>query len=192
MRFVASLPVGFAYVLLVSVGCSSSNDMINPPVADAACSNLPGHADRFVDCGNGTVTDTQTHLIWLRDDCPLVSHQDWYAATDSAGTLAHLEDGECGLSDHSSAGSWRLPTLTEWQAIVKSSCGPPTIPDKAGTGCYATGTQWASGVRSSFYWSSSTVLINPGRAWGVYLLDGSVFSDPNSNRNDVWPVRGGQ
>ena len=54
MKYAACLFVAFACVLLVSIGCSSTDDVINtPPV-------------RFVDNGNGTVTDTQMGLIWLK------------------------------------------------------------------------------------------------------------------------------
>jgi formylglycine-generating enzyme required for sulfatase activity len=112
-------------------------------------------------------------------------------------TASGLQSGQCGLTDASARGAWRLPTQTEWQGIVKASCypspGAPTIPDKAGTGCYATGTQWASGVQSYYYWSSTAFAGTPNAAWSARLHLGDVNGgDGKANVFHVWPVRGGQ
>ena len=68
-----------------------------------------------MDCGNGTVTDTVTGLIWLKQaDC--LGVHDWAAANRAA---AGLKDGDCGgLTDKSSPGDWRLPTKDEWSATI--------------------------------------------------------------------------
>jgi hypothetical protein len=147
---------------------------------------------RFADCGNGTVKDNLTGLFWLKDaNC--FGLKDWAAANIAAAQLAN---GQCGLTDGSVAGTWRLPTQAEWQGIVNSSCYPspggPTIPDMSGGGCYATGTQWASGLQSDRYWSSTTYAIAPNNAWSAILSNGIV--NPNFKAGTgayVWPVRGG-
>ena len=72
------------------------------------------NANRYVNCGNGTVTDTVTGLIWLQNaNCFGVQN---YATANQAA--AGLADGQCGLTDGSSAGDWRLPTKAEWEATV--------------------------------------------------------------------------
>ena len=85
----------------------------------------------------------------------------------------------------------RLPTKDEWASIVKPSCSPspgaPALPDKAGTGCHATGTQWADAVQSSNYWSSSTGPDNPAYAWSANLLDGNIH---DNNKYTAAPSRG--
>lgn len=49
-----------------------------------------------------------------------------------------------------------------------------------------------SGVRSDFYWSSTTYTYDPIGAWIVFLLDGSVNGEGEFYANSyVWPVRGG-
>jgi hypothetical protein len=200
VRFVSAFVVALACVLLVSVGCSSPDDVINtPPVADGACNDSSGN--RFVDCGNGTVTDTQTQLIWLKKANCLLPQQ-WDAAMASA---AGLKDGDCGLTDNSSAGNWRLPTLQcptgysctmstpptgEFETIFASSCWAPYILNTAGTGCWTEGNPF-SGVQGDLYWSSTTTANGPGEAWIVGLDRGFVFSDPKDNVRYVWPVRGG-
>jgi hypothetical protein len=186
------LCVGFACATLALTGCSSNSNgsAINRQGGgDPACSGEAGSTARFVDCGNGTVTDTTTGVIWLKNAGCLAS-QDWETATASA---AGLESGGCGLTDNSSPGSWRLPTKGEWEAILSVGClsagGGPTIPDDTGTGCYATGTQWASGVQLLSYWSSTDYTDDPNRAWSVDLSHGDSSAGAKSVSLLVWPVR---
>ena len=170
-------------------------DAVKPP----GCFNNNPAGLRFVDCGNGTVQDTQTGLIWLKNaNClPVVgcvSCSDWAAANRRAAKLADgTADGiACGLSDGSEAGMWRLPTIEEWQAIAypyPSACNP-ALPAASGSGCYSTGA-WATGVQSNDYWSSTTYVGNPGFAWRVYLGNGFVIDDHKPYPFYVWPVRGG-
>src|SRR5262245_57590610 len=72
------------------------------------------NVNRYVDCGNGTVTDTVTGLIWLRDATCLGTSD----FANANGLAAALQEGECGLSDGSRAGDWRLPTEPEWAATI--------------------------------------------------------------------------
>ena len=142
---------------------------------------------RFADCGNGTVKDTVTGLIWLKNaNC--FGQKDWAAANIAAAQLAN---GQCGLTDASAAGSWRLPTKTEWQAIVKTACSNPALPDRVGLGCYAA-NPWATGVQSWKYWSSTTYANLPSLAWLVSLGLPDVYSFDKTATFYVWPVRGGQ
>jgi hypothetical protein len=81
------------------------------------------NGNRYVDCGNGTVTDTVTGLVWLKNaNC--FGEQTYAAASQAA---AGLGAGQCGLTDGSSPGDWRLPTLVEWQArpSFREECLPP-------------------------------------------------------------------
>src|SRR5262245_54288763 len=111
--------------LVVAVGLSAPVFGADPPCYD--------NANRYVDCGNGTVTDTVTGLIWLKDaDCFGVK---MYAEANQAA--AQLADGQCRLTDGSQPGDWRLPTFGEWKVMiavaVKLGCtffgpgGPPSI-----------------------------------------------------------------
>ena len=63
--------------------------------------------NRFVDCGNGTIKDTETGLYWLKNaNCFGINT--WANANKDAAELAH---GQCGLTDGSLPGDWRLPTV---------------------------------------------------------------------------------
>ena len=73
----------------------------------------------FSDNGNGTVTDANTGLVWLKNaNC--FGKVTWQAAMDAAAVLA---DGQCGLTDGSTAGQWRLAqedsaALHEWRDLM--------------------------------------------------------------------------
>ncbi len=150
--------------------------------ADGPCYDT---ANRFVDCGNGTVTDTVTGLIWLKQANCFSS----LAYTDANMAAAGLQSGQCGLSDGSSAGTWRLPTLAEWQAISTASCASPSLPDAPGTGCYATGTQWATNVQSDFNWASTSAASDNHFAMTALLTNGTFPSFAKGASWFVWPVR---
>ena len=118
------------------------------------------NTNRYVNCGNGTVTDTVTALIWLQDaDC--LGLNSWAAANQTA---AGLKDGDCGgnLTDKSSPGDWRLPTKDEWDAMMISGCSPALSSD-AGTSCMADGASLFTGVAKDDYWSRTAFRGSIGR-----------------------------
>jgi len=109
------------------------------PAGPTAAGRCYDNVNRFVDCGNGTVTDTQTGLIWLKNaDCLAHAGTTYQNANTMASNLA---SGQCGLTDGSAPGSWTLPTQQEWADLEQPACAQdprgPAIPDQAGTDCYA-------------------------------------------------------
>jgi hypothetical protein len=173
------------------------------PVSPTAAGPCYDNANRFVDCGNGTVTDTRTGLIWLKNaGCfpPL----DFAAANNAA---AGLKDGNCGLTDGSAAGSWRLPTNDEWAALIlpnSAFTAAPAIPDTVGTACYFN-SPWAAidFTAPVLYWSSTTNACTaadncfPG-GHGDYGFEANIQAgEPNDggpkfNHFRAWPVRSGK
>lgn len=165
--------------------------------ADPPCFD---NANRYVDCGNGTVHDTVTNLIWLKNaNC--YGELDYAAANNAA---AGLEDGECGLTDGSSPGDWRLPTHAEWEATIERAVAlgctfgnAPSLTNTPGTACYSVGPQPFIGVQSDQesddrYWSSTTYAVITGSAWNVSLFGGPMGAGDKPWSLYVWPVRGGQ
>ena len=133
--------------------------------------------NRFTDNGNGTMTDTLTGLIWLKEaNC-------WGTLTWSqALTYAHgLVNGQCGLTDGSIAGDWRLPNVKELASLIDYDFFSQAM------------HQWQSfnNVQSAIYWASTTKFDYPDEAWGVDMHDGVVFYGMKTNFYSVWPVRGG-
>ena len=155
--------------------------------------------NRFVDCAttafgtsNGTVKDMVSGLIWLKNaNCfGLIN---WADANIKAGALA---SGQCGLTDGSKPGDWRLPTLDEFIALNIPGCYPfpggPTIPDKTGNVCYLNGTPWATNVQSNVYWSSTPNATIPGDAWAMDLFSQEVNGGTKNFFLYLWPVRSGR
>jgi len=142
---------------------------------------------RFTDNGNGTVTDNLTGLIWLTDAYCLGS-QIWTNALSKANALfdgctnCGGTDNDCGLTDSSTAGQWRLPNIKELLSLVDSGQFNPALP---------TGYPFP-GVPSKFYWSSTTCADGTNYAWFLSLGDGFILSTFKANARYVWPVRGGQ
>ncbi len=136
---------------------------------------------RFTDNGNGTVTDKLTGLIWLKNsNC--FGAQTWSQALSDANNLAN---GQCSLTDGSTAGAWRLPNVRELLSLIDYDRSSPAIP---------SGTPFSNVQASVRYWSSTQVTNNSvNNAWDIDFDIGTVNrNQPKSNTYFVWPVRGGE
>lgn len=140
-------------------------------------------SNRYTDNGNGTVTDNRSGLIWLKNANCFGGL--WEKAMQSAANLA---SGQCGLSDGSTRGTWRLPTKEEWEAMVDKSYTSPALSNAAGTGKWTEGDAFVGVL--SWYWSSSTPIDDGYTLWVVNLSDGSM--NYGGGEFPMWPVRGGQ
>ena len=155
-RFRASLGIfmailGLATLLITPAGptlasIASTSPTPLAPIPTGPCGDK---TMRYVDCGNGTVTDTVTGLIWLKQsNC--VPTATWEDAKKAA---AALKDGACTLSDGSSPGDWRLPTVTEWEATMKNALElhcQPTLTNDAGSACINAGPSSFTGVEADY------------------------------------------
>src|SRR5215813_7708651 len=114
---------------------------------------VPFPTPRFSDKGNGTVKDNLTNLIWLKNaNCSTISPANWATALSNANSLAN---GQCGLTDGSVAGDWRLPNVKELQSLIDFGFFAPALSNAAGTAKYTATDCAFSGVQSSLYWSST-------------------------------------
>jgi hypothetical protein len=141
-------------------------------------------AFRYIDNGDGTVTDNKTGLIWLKKANCSGRKMTWEKAMQWAAKLAN---GQCSLIDGSKAGDWRLPTIDEWEAMMDKRYIYPVLSDAAGTEQWKEGDAF-SGVQY-WYWSSSED--DPSSAWVVDLDGGGVLSSAKTYTVYVWAVRGG-
>ena len=94
---------------------------------------------RFTDNNNGTVTDNLTGLIWLKNANCAGAMENWNTAIDYAAALydgctsCFGTGGDCGLSDGSSAGDWRLPNRNEVLSLINIAYFNPALSNAAGT-----------------------------------------------------------
>lgn len=198
-------------IMLSSIMCNAGWTQTRPSLASlqvqvdkllkglaAPCSNM-GATIHFADCGNGTVTDVASGLVWLKQTNCNLDH-----SHDSAMKMAASpKDGICGLTDNSLPGDWRLPTKAELQALFKS------IADD----CAYVGLNCATNINSSYYssqwfpfiakWTDGTNLavqqypyrVRESAALpccgeiGYIHLSKFVFVELNGNSQFAWPVR---
>ena len=169
--------------------------------AESACALLVSPASqKYIDCGNGTVYDTELAIFWLKDaSCGLPgTAASWATAMDVVLSVRDGLDcdgnGSVDLTDGSQPEDWRLPTRQELSLLIFNpsatfGCTPALFND-SGTGCYATGpTSFVDLVEAGSYWSSTADETNPSQAWNLDLSTGSVTSVVKSSQLSFWPVR---
>jgi Protein of unknown function (DUF1566) len=69
------------------------------------------------------VSDQLTGLVWLKN-AACIAPANWASAVTDANQLA---TGQCGLSDGSSAGEWRLPNLIELDSLIDAAASAPAV-----------------------------------------------------------------
>jgi hypothetical protein len=142
---------------------------------------------RFTDNLNGTVTDNLTKLVWLKS-ANAFGGRAWATALADCASLA---SGQAGLTDGSTAGQWRLPSVRELESLVCPGYASPALPNTAGTAKWTEGNPFSSVQQSNRYWSSTSLAGATGSAWFVSFGVGDVGAGGKINTYYVWPVRGG-
>ncbi len=162
----AMLATGFE----AHAACTAANP--NASVAEATPTSA------FTDHGNGTVTHNLTGLTWKQcvegrsgAGCATgaATAMTWSAALSAAATS--IFDG----------GGWRLPNKKELESLVEACGYNPSINQTL-----------FPATPALFFWSGSSYVSNPTKAWFVYFGNGSAGSDVKPGNFYVRLVRGGQ
>lgn len=118
------------------------------------------------DMKDGTFIDSYIGMVWLKNaNC--FGKLSWAEAKSKVASLA---SGQCGLTDGSKAGQWRLPTSSQQLAIMPSDI------------------QGFSNPQQSWYWSGDTSSGNSNYAM-VMSLGGGMTSELKTTLQNVVPVR---
>jgi len=179
----------------VRIYISESQTSSTTTTTTASSTTTTASADqRFIDNGDGTVTDTSTGLIWLKNANPCSSYKTWAEAGTYCSSLAN---GIAGLTDGSTAGQWRLPSIQELEGI---GTDPPTTFCLDGT-CFSAEDNdppiawirpyipFTNIQQTVYYWSGTSYPSSPDHAWAVHVNAGYVGNFVKSNPFYVWPVR---
>ena len=116
--------------------------------------------ERFIDNGDGTISDTKTRLMWQKE------------GSQERLNYAQAEEFVAELNKEQYP-DWRIPTREELESILDLERREPTINPMFE--CQSAG-----------YWSSTPVADYTSFAWYVNFYDGYVY---NVNRNGSYLVR---
>lgn len=149
---------------------------------------VPLTSPRFIDNGDGTLADTVTGLTWLKKaDC---IRQSW---SNALGAVNGLASGQCGLTDGSTAGQWRMPNRSE---MLSLSDRAPTFPQAAYFDGQYQGSSAVTGpvifgnfIVFDYYWTSTTDAVDTSHAWAVYSCDFGVYDVPKTDIRYTLAVR---
>lgn len=145
---------------------------INPTEKIAVKAPEQATGERFVDNGDGTISDTQeitlpsgkkVRLMWQKEG--------------SANRMEHKDTEEyCKNSNVGGYKDWKMPIVEELESIIDRTKRSPAINP-------------LFKCESASYWSSSPVAGGTDLAWFVDFLDGSVYVDNRLYDFYVRPVR---
>jgi quinol monooxygenase YgiN len=134
-------------------------------------------SQRFRNNHDGTISDTETGLVWLEDANALGKEVSWGEALQIAGQIC---SGQYGLQDGSRGGDWRVPNVNELESLLDRSnkSGPAITP-----GVFKN-------LSVANYWTSTSVSAFPVLAWYMAMAVGPPVFDLKINTMRIWPVRG--
>ena len=173
-----------------------------------------GGALAYIWNNDGTLVDVNTKLMWERKDMSGGIHDvrhsyRWvqsfrehiYALNNTCKSdetvdcstggdtdcEAALGAGEvCGFAGHQ---DWRMPNVKEMQSIIDYSQNFPAVSLAfkwmCGDGCSLMGETGCSCTSTGRYWTSTTVIGNPDRAWFV-TSSGAIWSGFESSISDYY------
>ena len=129
--------------------------------------------ERFIDNGDGTVTDTFTKLMWTKDAQQISGEMNWFDAIEACNGLIFAEYED-----------WRLPNVREMLSLIDYGYYDPAL---------TPGHPFLNvPPYPGRYWTSTTIASGTTEAIHVPIVNGAVNSfNKETNFRLVWPVRSG-
>jgi hypothetical protein len=173
-------------------GSCPADPALGPGANEWACTqdNITGLMWE-VKTNDGGLRDRDWTYTWY-DSNPATNGGDAGLADTGAGVGSDncLDSARCDTEQYAADlnaaalcghGDWRRPTKRELESLAHLGALNPAID-----------TTYFPNTLSHYYWSASTYVQNPSRAWFVSFGDGGVNADGKGGSYDVRLVRGGQ
>ena len=136
--------------------------------------------DRFLDNKDGTVTDTQTNLMWIKNGWRMefISALPWFEAMEKVENFKH------GNFD-----DWRLPTIEEWNSLIDTNHKNPAL---------VAPNPFENIISHMPYWSKTEYTYDknhtcnkecPFDSYIVTLWSGIIYHQKKRSRAFILPVR---
>ena len=132
---------------------------------------------RFIDNGDGTVTDTSTSLMWLQD-AACIGTADWQSSfTKLKSYNSNQASSNCGAK-HNPYSDWNLPNRHELRSLIDHGTDLPALP----------ASHPFSNVQPN-YWTSTTAAFNSSHAYAIFMGTGELQVSNKETSQYIWPVR---
>ena len=132
---------------------------------------------RFIDNGDGTVTDTTTSLMWLQD-ASCIGTTDWQNSfTKLKDYNSNRASYPCGAK-HNPYSDWHIPNRHELRSLIDHDRDLPALP----------ASHPFSNVQPD-YWTSTTAPSNPSQAYKIFMGTGELQVNDKETLYSLWPVR---
>lgn len=138
--------------------------------AEKGASTAANPAEGFIDNGDGSITDSRTGLVWLKDAGRRVASR-----KKAVEYCAHLS--ACGRSD------WRLPTVKEFKTMITALRGNEQLRTMLAS--------WGFQNVGDIYWTLIDDAPFDDFAWSIDTGFSPMTGDA-SKGHFVWPVRAGR
>jgi len=134
---------------------------------------IPWPQPRFLDHGNGTVTDNFTGLMWTKGAAEIKGEMNWHNALVACRNLVY--------AGHQ---NWRLPNVREMLSLIDFGTHSPAL---------RPGHPFTEVKPTLSFWSGTTSLPNKAQAWCINIMNGVVGrNNKTRSLHHVWAVRGGR
>lgn len=133
---------------------------------------------RFMDNGDGTVTDRETNLMWIKNGWRV----DFFSAVKWIEAIK-----KCERFSYGGYTDWRLPTLKEWKSLLdKNNEYPALVEPNPFENIIVHMPYWS---RSEYNSSRSGSMEGANRAYIVMLYYGQISHQSTNKLAFILPVR---
>ena len=170
---------GIHYFDEVFKAAGKQRDDRNENLKKGAGFNTLSARNRFVDNNDGTVTDSKTNLMWLKNGWRLnfLSAVTWWQAVD-----------KCNNFNQGGHNNWRLPSIEEWLSLIDIRNQNPALIEP---------NPFQNVISHMPYWSNSEFIYGTEKRFNqessftytVILYSGKVNHQNKKDRAFVMPVR---